>query len=89
MFFRVETNNTFDQVGAAVLENRWKRVDLSGSPRMSLFAVALGGDGTYVVEGLHRGDRLRRFEMQLTDPLDAGFKEGYPPLFVLTMWSSP
>lgn len=79
LYFRVETNNTFDRITEAMSDVSWAEVTLNDSGDESLLAFTSGfGDGSYDLIGVYGNDELLAIEITFIGPEQDSILEGFP-----------
>src|SRR4029078_5521025 len=79
MYFRVETNNTFDRIQEAMSDASWAEVALTEDGDEGLVVFTSGfGDGSYNLIGVYGNEGLLAAEITFIGPEQDKILEGFP-----------
>jgi hypothetical protein len=79
MYFRVETNNTFDRIQEAMSDASWAEVALTEDADEGLVVFTSGfGDGSYDLVGVYGDEGLLAAEITFIGPEQDKLLEGFP-----------
>jgi len=79
MYFRVETNNTFDRIQEAMRDTSWAEVGLTEDGDEGLIVFTSGfGDGSYELTGVYGKERLLATEITFIGPEQEKILEAFP-----------